>query len=286
MPADAHEVQRTVGVLLPEVGTRGGFAGGAELAVAELLESPEGHTNLDVRHGALGPPPEHWTAVLCHGVHSLPWISEFVPRRPDLRVVLTDRMPVEDNPEFHGVGMVDWQWPQAAYLAGVLAARLAADTGRGIGLIAGPSVPVQLGIATAFTAGVGAVGQPGDLLLAHTRTFLDTEGGRRIGALMAGEGGCAVVAHTADSAGEEGCREARSRGAHTIGFLEPIGDHEAVINSDVSGVVAFLLRALMAGTPLPAVYEAGLQSGHLGIEIADLQPRTQVQQHQKAALLL
>jgi hypothetical protein len=256
--------------------------------VDALLRSPEGRAALDVRYGAGGPPPEHWKAVLCHGVHSFPWIRRYAPHASGLRVVLSDRLPVEpDNPEFRGVEMVDWRWPQAGYLAGALAARVASQAkgGRGIGLIAGPSVPIQQELVTAFAAGVSAVGQPADLLLAHTLTFLDTEGGRRVGALMAGVGECTVVAHSAESAGEEGCREARAKGARTIGFLEPIGDHLAVINSDVSGVVTILLQALMAGIPLPAVYEAGLQSGHLEIEIADPQLRTEVQQHHKDALL-
>lgn len=245
----------SVGVLLPPPEVGGGFAEGARRAVARVLAA--GY-ELDVRTGWNTEVDPSWDAVLCHGVQ---YRDRLVQRRPGLRAVLTDRPA--DTTGLDGVVLVDWCWAEAAYEAGRYAAQTAA--GRPIGLVAGPAVRTQRRFAEAFSAGAQENGHPDLIATIHTSTFDDRAGGARAGQILAGDLGCAVVAHSADSAGETGCAAARRAGAATIGFVEPLGEHIATVDSDVEGVLEHLLRALVTGARLPEVYGCGLGTGHLAL---------------------
>lgn len=292
LPSETRAGRRTIGVLLPDPEMGGGFAEGATTAIARFAgdlapaASEEAAARLDVRHGPLDRPDPAWTDLLCHGVEWVPWLREHAVAR-SARVVLTDRVPVGGAGDpLEGVTMVDWRWDQAAYLAGAAATRLALDApapGTPIGLIAGPPVPTQRRIAAAFAAGAHDSGHRGEIAVVHATSFDDSEDGERLGRLLREAAGCSVVAHSADATGEAGCRRAHEYGAATIGFLEPLGTHAALIDSDVTGVVGHLLALLAAGVELPGVYDAGLVSGHLDLLVAAPTLREAVDHHRPIA---
>ncbi|MCK5928933.1 BMP family ABC transporter substrate-binding protein [uncultured Nocardioides sp.] len=285
-PAPVARERAVIGVLLPSPAADGGFVDGAARAVARHPErlGDRGEVVLDLCHDGSAPPDPSWAGVLCHGGEWAAWLREHdVPSA--YPVVLTDLVPIDGPGDpLAKATMVDWQWDQAAHLAGALAAHLAGPAAP-IGLVAGPAVLTQRRIVSAFTAGARAHRPGREVLVAHVGGFDDLAAGARLGGLLA-EAGCGIVSATADGAGEAGCRAAREHGARTIGFLEPLGVHAAVVDSDVAGVVSRLLAGLIAGEELPAVYRAGLVSGHLELVVADPAYDALLAPHRPAALAL
>ncbi|GGM81477.1 hypothetical protein ACFFX1_37200 [Dactylosporangium sucinum] len=251
-----------VGVLLAGPAGDGGFVDGALEAVAGATAAG---ADIDLRHGAPELPDPSWDAVVCHGIQHLDWVRRH--RTTYRRIVLTDRPPTRDGLE--GVTLVDWCWDQAGYCAGAFAATLAG--GDPIGLIAGPPVLTQRRMASAYAAGAMSA-RGGPVMVHHLTTFEDRAGGESSGKLLAGPGGCAVVAHSADAAGAAGCASARKHGAATVGFLGSLDDHVAFVRSDIAGVVGEILRRLHGDEELPAVLACGLDSGYLDLMLAEGSP--------------
>jgi len=278
-----------VGILLPNANATGSFAAAAVLAAKTV--SGDSNIPIDVRYGHSGAPDPAWRAVLCHGGQWGTWLREFK---------VSARMPavMTDCVELHGtddplsrITMVDWQWDQAAYLAGAFAARIGEgqtsarrSAAPAIGLLAGPPVPTQRRIAAAYAAGALAAGFHGEIATIHANSFDDEQAGCRIAQNLVRELQCSVIAHTADSAGEAGCQTAQQYGVPTIGFIEPIGAHAAVLDSDVAGVVVELLTALGTGRELPHIFRAGLASGHLDLTLNDPNSATDVDSFRTHAL--
>lgn len=199
-----------------------------------------------------------WDAVLCHGIQLLDWVRS-VAAEASVPIVLTDQP--EETSDLPTISFVDWCWYQAAREAGAYCASVADS--RPIGLIAGPAVFTQRRLASAFTAGAAAAGHSA-LAVVHLSSFAAEEEGRRVGAFLAGGWDCAIVAHTADAAGEAGCEQARAGGAATVGFLGAADPaHAAHIDSDVSGVVLDLLARLSRRENLPHVVSYPLDSPFL-----------------------
>lgn len=283
--------RRCVAVLLPASVPHGSFVAAAIHATTDLTADAGVH--LDVRHGHEGPPAPWWTAVLCHGGQWASWIREF-DVAATRRVVMTDRVDLHGADDRLGaVVMVDWQWSQAAYLAGALAAHLTSVAGTEaeqrsarLGLLAGPPVPTQRRVASAFAAGAHDGGHTGEISIAYATGFDDAASSARLARTLITTLGCAVVGHAADSAGEEGCRLAREGTVATIGFLEPMGSHVAVVDSDVRGVVAHLLDALIHDLELPDVFPAGLASGYLDLAVRDPAFDSVLAPHRASAVLM
>lgn len=285
------EADGAVALLLSGPEASGGFARGAVDAAHELMAT--GQVSIDIRYGHSGPPEPAWKAVLCHGGQWAAWLREFdvTAGRP---AAMTDRVAVSASGDPLGtVTMVDWHWDQASYLAGAVAAHVA---GRGsasdgepvpaLGLLAGPPVPTQRRVTSAFTAGALAAGHQGEVVIAHAATFDDRSGGDRLARKLVAGLGCTVLAHAADSAGEEGCRVAREHGTETIGFIEPLGIHLACVDSDIKGVVGRLLQMLASGDALPSLFHADLASGYLDLVVRDPALAQVVAEHRPAAALI
>jgi basic membrane lipoprotein Med (substrate-binding protein (PBP1-ABC) superfamily) len=252
-------MRRRVAVLLAGTAGDGGFVDGALAAVRDAVAAG---ADVVVCHEAPEQPDPSWDAVVCHGIQHLDWVRRH--HSAYRRAVLTDRPPTTAG--LDGVTLVDWCWDQAGYCAGAFAAALAGEAP--VGLIAGPPVLTQRRMASAYAAGAMSA-RTGETLVHHLRSFDDRAGGAAAGGLLAGPGRCAVVAHSADAAGEDGCARARKEGAATVGFLGASPDHAAYVRSDVTGVVAEILRRLDTDEELPAVFDCGLDSGYLDLVLAE-----------------
>ncbi|OUZ11943.1 hypothetical protein BHE97_03450 [Aeromicrobium sp. PE09-221] len=200
--------------------------------------------------------------ILAHGIQ----YEALVRASPaDATIILSDR-PVELE-GMEGVTVVDWAWAEAARLAGEIGALAAA--GAPVGLIAGPAVRTQRRLAAAFSSGVEAAATGGTTHLVHLPSFDAVDTARRSGRQLVADLGCAVLLTSADAAGDAAAAEARRLGASTFGFLK-LHDHDiGYVRSDISGVLAALLARAIEGEQLPSLLEAGLASGHLGLELRE-----------------
>lgn len=214
--------------------------------------------NVDLRRQTPARIDPSWDALVCHGIQLVEWVRTVAPD-VGVPLVLTD-LP-EDSADFPSVSFVDWCWYQAAREAGRYCASRAESSP--IALIAGPPVFTQRRLAAAFTAGAAAADHSA-VVVVHLSAFDAVDEGRCAGTLLAEGLDCAIVAHTADAAGEAGCDAARAAGALTVGFLGSADPaHSARIDSDVSGVVHDLLVRLSRKEILPHVVQYPLGSPFL-----------------------
>ncbi|MEU6537104.1 BMP family ABC transporter substrate-binding protein [Streptomyces sp. NPDC047000] len=252
-----------VGFVVPHVGGDRSWVDGA-LAAAQTLRS-EG-LEVEVVPGTPAALPGHWAVAVAHGIQ----YEALVRARPDRaqRVVLSDRpaTPTDAN-----VTSVDWSWHLGGRAAGAAAGLIAREQGRTgpVGLVAGPTVDTQLRFADAFARGLRAADPRRALEVRFVTAFDDVAQGAAAGVSMTDGAGCALVAHSADSAGMAATAAAADRGVPTIGFLSGIDAHVAAVTSDITGVLVRLVREAVAGRPTPSLYVCSLESGDVGLALAD-----------------
>ena len=206
----------------------------------------------------------HWAVVLGHGIAYEKLLARAASEFPEKTFVLSDDPGPGNRAEQTNISYVDWQWWQATYLGGVLAARLSRSAR--VGFIAGTSALTQRRAFSGFAAGAEADNQDIAVLGACAGAFEDRGRGKRLALALLNEG-VDVIAHTADITGAGAIDAVEDADALGIGFLNSReGERRAVagfVESDIENCIEHILTTILSGTEPPAVFEFGLASGFL-----------------------
>lgn len=213
---------------------------------------------------SLAPDFGDWSVVLGHGIEYEKLLARAASEFPEKTFVLSDDPGPGNRAEQTNISYVDWQWGQATYLGGVLAARLSRSAR--VGFIAGTPVLTQRRTFAGFRAGVEAANQDVAVLGAYAGAFEDRGRGKRLASALLNEG-VDVIAHTADTTGAGAMDAVEDADKLGIGFLNVgEGERRAVagfIESDIQNCIRHILTTILSGREPPAVFEFGLASGFL-----------------------
>ena len=213
---------------------------------------------------SLAPDFGDWSVVLGHGIAYEKLLARAASEFPEKTFVLSDDPGPGNRADQTNISYVDWQWGQATYLGGVLAARLS-RSGR-VGFIAGTSALTQRRTFAGFAAGAEDANQDIAVLGAYAGAFEDRERGERLAVALLNEG-VDVIAHTADITGAGAMDAVEEADELGIGFLNSgEGERRAVagfIDSDIANCIEHILTTILSGTEPPAVFEFGVASGFL-----------------------
>ena len=205
-----------------------------------------------------------WSVILGHGIVYEELLARGASEFPERTFVLSDDPGRDHRARSANISYIDWQWGQATYLGGVLAARLARSAR--VGFIAGTPVLTQRRAFSGFRAGAEAINEDIEVLGAYAGTFDDRERGRRLASALLNEG-VDVIAHTADITGAGAIDAVEDAGKLGIGFLNRgEGERRVIagfIESDIQDCIEHVLTTILKGAEPPAVFEFGLASGFL-----------------------
>ena len=217
---------------------------------------------------SLAPDFGDWSVVLGHGIVYEKLLAQAASEFPEKTFVLSDDPGPGNRGDQTNISYVDWQWGQATYLGGVLAARLSRSAR--VGFIAGTSALTQRRTFAGFAAGAEDANQDIAVLGAYAGAFEDRERGKRLAAALLNEG-VDVIAHTADITGAGAIDAVEEADELGIGFLNRgEGERRAVagfIDTDIENCIEHILTTILSGTELPAVFEFGAASGFLEFKI-------------------
>ncbi len=217
---------------------------------------------------SLAPDFGDWSVVLGHGIAYEKLLARAASEFPEKTFVLSDDPGPGNRAHQTNITYVDWQWGQATYLGGVLAARLSRSAR--VGFIAGTSALTQRRTFAGFAAGAEDANQDIAVLGAYAGAFEDRERGKRLAAALLNEG-VDVIAHTADITGAGAIDAVEEADELGIGFLNRgEGERRAIagfIDTDIENCIEHILTTILSGTELPAVFEFGAASGFLEFKI-------------------